>query len=107
LLRDYGFTLKDLVYQENGNLSLNMDPKMAWAQQNLLHNPLEINTASRQSLLRIPGIGPSRANTILTIRQKKRLRSFSSLRKNKLLTPDSAPFILIDGKSPAQQIRLF
>jgi predicted DNA-binding helix-hairpin-helix protein len=107
LLRDYGFSAEDLIYQESGNLLLDKDPKLAWAENHLLHQPLEINTAPRQKLLQIPGIGPARANAILSLRRARRFNSFSTLIKKKLLTPSSARFILVDGKSPAQQIRLF
>ena len=107
LLRDYRFSIRDLVYEDDGNLPLNKDPKLAWAQQNLLHNPLEINRASKQDLLRIPGIGPMRAASIIKLRKQDRIRSFSKLRKGNLVSQKTAPFILIDGKSPARQTRLF
>ena len=107
LLRDYGFSVEDLVYQESGNLPQDTDPKFAWAQQHLLHNPLEINTASRSRLLRIPGIGPARADTIVTLRRNNPIKSFNSLRRINAISPISAPYILINGKFPAQQLRLF
>jgi predicted DNA-binding helix-hairpin-helix protein len=107
LLRDYGFTIQDLVYEINGNLPQNTDPKLAWAQQNLLHNPVEINKASKQNLLRIPGIGPARADSIIKLRKLERIRSFSRLRKGNLVSLKTAPYILVDGRSPARQMRLF
>ncbi len=60
LLRDYGFTIEELNYQGTGNLSLEKDPKSAWAEKHLLHHPLEINLAPREQLLRVPGLGPKR-----------------------------------------------
>jgi len=107
LLRDYGFSVEDLVYKESGNLTQEMDPKLAWAEQHLLHQPLEINTAPRSILLRIPGIGPARADGILSLRRTDPIKSFSKLRKMNLIAPKSSPYILIDGKSPALQLRLF
>ncbi len=107
LLRDYGFSVEDLVYNESGNLSQEMDPKVAWAEQHLLHQPLEINTASRSRLLRIPGIGPARADSILSLRRTDPIKSFSKLRKMNLITRKSSPYILINGKSPAFQLNLF
>jgi len=107
LLRDYGFSVEDLVYNEFGNLSLELDPKLAWADQHLLHRPLEINSASRSKLLRVPGIGPARADSILSLRRTHTIKSFTKLRKMNLITPISSPYILINGKSPALQPRLF
>ncbi len=107
LIRDYGFTVEDLIYKESGNLSQEIDPKLAWAEQHLLHHPLEINTASRSKLLRIPGIGPARADRIVSLRRTNPIKSFSKLRKMNLITPKSSPFILINGKSPALQLHLF
>ena len=107
LLRDYGFSTEDLVYQESGNLSLKKDPKLAWAEQHLQGQPVEINTAQRSTLLRVPGIGPTRADTILAIRKKGVIKSISALWKQNLISQKSSPFILVNGKSLAQQIRLF
>ncbi len=37
LLRDYGFDLEDLPFEPaSGNLPLTIDPKLAWARQNLV-----------------------------------------------------------------------
>jgi predicted DNA-binding helix-hairpin-helix protein len=107
LLRDYGFNIQDLIYGNDGNLLQDTDPKLAWAHQNLLHSPLEINMASKQNLLRIPGIGPARAASIIKLRKQERIRSFSRLKKGDLVSLKSAPFILVDGKSPSRQMSLF
>ena len=107
LIRDYGFSTEDLIYRNSGNLPLDLDPKLAWAQQHLVERPIEINNAPKQNLLRIPGIGPTRARSIIALRSQVKISSFSLLRKHNLISPQSAPFILIDGKSPAQQLQLF
>jgi len=57
LLRDYGFSVEELPFEESGNLPGHVDPKLAWALANLSDKPIELNQASRQELLRIPGIG--------------------------------------------------
>ncbi len=95
LLRDYGFDMEDLP--------LHTDPKTAWAQRFLAEQPLEINRASRQELLRIPGIGPKSALAILESRREGRVRSLGALGKMGLDTTRIAPFVLIDGRRPAQQ----
>jgi predicted DNA-binding helix-hairpin-helix protein len=107
LLRDYGFELEDLPFAENGHLPLWVDPKLAWAQVNLSPQPIEINHAERQDLLRIPGIGPRAANALLIARRTRSIRDMSSLRKLGIQAERAAPFILLDGRQPAHQPSLF
>jgi predicted DNA-binding helix-hairpin-helix protein len=107
LIRDYGYSTEDLVYQNSGNLPLDLDPKLAWAQQHLIGRPIEINHAPYHILLRIPGIGPARAMSIITLRNQEKINSISILRKHNLISSLSTSYILINGKSPAQQLHLF
>ena len=107
LLRDYGFSTEDLPFGCSGNLPLDIDPKLAWARQNLMEAPIEINTASHQELLRIPGIGPKGAARIIGARHHAKLRHLSSLSKLGIATRRSAPFILLDGRRSPRQLRLW
>ncbi len=107
LLRDYGFTVEELPYDTGGNLPLESDPKLAWARRHLTHAPIELNTASRQDLLRVPGIGPKGAERILRERRRGRLRALTDLRKIGVVTKRSAPYILLDGRRPVHQLPLF
>jgi predicted DNA-binding helix-hairpin-helix protein len=107
LMRDYGFGAQDLPFNQAGNLFLNQDPKMAWAEKNFKHQPLEINSANTDLLLRVPGIGPARAKAILLLRSHGHIKSFDQLIKRKLVAPRSLPYILVDGKSSPLQPRLF
>ena len=107
LLRDYGFALEDLNYHNSGNLSLDKDPKTSWADQHLLHQPLEINLAPREQLLRVPGLGPKRVENILNLRRIERLNSYTRLKKLRLITEKTAPYILLNGKSPSRQLSMF
>jgi len=107
LLRDYGFTGEDLIFSKSGNLPLDQDPKFAWAEHNLLHDPIEINTAPKTRLMRVPGIGPTRADQIIFLRKINPIKSISSLQKMKLISPKSSPFLLVNGKSPAKQLNFF
>jgi predicted DNA-binding helix-hairpin-helix protein len=104
LLRDYGFSMEELPLNTQGNLPLHTDPKTAWAQSILAEQPLEINRASREELLRIPGIGPKGAQAILDSRRQGHLHSLSDLGKLGIDTARTAPYILMDGKRPARQI---
>lgn len=106
LLRDYGFGLEDLPFAQDGRLPLEMDPKLAWAQHHLHAAPLEVNRADRRDLLRIPGIGPKGVEAILTARRRGTLRSLRDLKALGVLAERAAPFILLNGRQPAYQLRL-
>lgn len=106
LLRDYGFTVEELPFDTCGNLPLESDPKLAWAQRYLLQSPVEINTAGRRDLLRVPGIGPTGVERILRERRRGRLRVLTDLRKLRIVTKRAAPFILLDGRRPSHQLPL-
>lgn len=64
LLRKYGFQLEELVFESDGNLSLSVDPKQAWARRHPEAFPVDLATAPREVLLRVPGIGPVSAAKI-------------------------------------------
>jgi predicted DNA-binding helix-hairpin-helix protein len=107
LFRDYGFDLEEMPFTPEGNLPLDTDPKMAWAQVNLLHSPTEINRASREELLRVPGIGPKGAQAILGARRKATLRDVKELQAIGVRTKNLKPYVLLDGKRPLYQPSLF
>ncbi len=107
LLRDYGFTVEELPFEASGNLPLESDPKLAWAQRYLAYAPIEVNTATRRDLLRVPGIGPRGADKLLRERRRGRLRDLTDLRKLRIVADRAAPFILLDGHRPARQLSLW
>lgn len=106
LLRDYGFDMEEMPFDAEGNLPLAVDPKLGWAESNLLHEPVEVNRADREELLRVPGIGPKGANAILRVRRQRRLRDLQDLRGIGVVTTRLAPFVLLDGYRPARQLPL-
>jgi predicted DNA-binding helix-hairpin-helix protein len=107
LLRDYGFEVEELPFEADGRLPVQTDPKLAWARKNLTGQPVEVNRAERQQLLRIPGIGPKGAEVILRARRQGRIREVSALKKMGILAERAAPFLLLDGKRAAFQPALF
>ncbi len=107
LLRDYGFTVEELPFDANGNLPLEHDPKLAWACRELAQAPVEVNTADRHTLLRVPGIGPQGAARLLEERRRGRLRDLADLRKLGIIAARAAPFILLDGRRPTYQLPLW
>ncbi|MCD4685977.1 MAG: helix-hairpin-helix domain-containing protein [Anaerolineae bacterium] len=108
LLRDYGFDVEELPFTPEGHLPLHTDPKRAWAEEHLRHAPVEVNTASAQTLMRVPGIGTKSAQRILRARQRGRLRSLQDLRALGIVNVQRlTPYVLLDGRQPPQQQRLF
>jgi predicted DNA-binding helix-hairpin-helix protein len=108
LLRDYGFETEELPFGDNGDLPTNTDPKRAWAEIHLIYTPVEINTASRRDLLRVPGIGIKGASRIMNARRKGRLCDLSELQAIGIVGVQRvAPYILMDGRRPIKQPRLF
>jgi len=107
LLRDYGWRIEDFAFLEGGNLPTEVDPKRAWAEQYLREAPIEIMTASRAQLLRIPGIGLKGAEAILQARRRGKLTELAHLRKLNIAAPErAAPYILLDGQKPPLQMTL-
>jgi predicted DNA-binding helix-hairpin-helix protein len=108
LLRDYGWQVEEVPFSREGQLPLDLDPKRAWAEQHLREAPLELMVASREQLLRVPGIGPIGAEAILRARRLGRLTDLSHLRQLQIRAPEqAAPYILLDGARPVMQMRLF
>ncbi|MEN3045841.1 MAG: radical SAM protein [Candidatus Hydrothermales bacterium] len=95
LIRDYGFRLKDLVFDENGNLPLDKDPKVIYAEKNKHLFPIEIKKADYWLLLKVPGIGKKTAKNIITFRKMINLNNIAHFVKNLEKVSD---YILIDGK---------
>lgn len=69
LLRFYGFNAEELLDNNNPNFDADLDPKANWALNHLEIFPLEINRASYQQLLRIPGLGVKSARRIMSARK--------------------------------------
>lgn len=73
LLRFYGFDIQELLNKEHPNLETDIDPKLSWALRNLEYFPININTADRRMLARIPGIGMQSVLKIINARRYRKL----------------------------------
>ena len=105
LMRQYGFGAEELVYRSDGNLPTGGDPKLIWARFHPERYPIEVNTASRADLLRIPGIGPVTVERILTMRRNRHtLRNTADLRAVGAVVNRSLPFVLLNGLRPAPDL---
>ncbi|RZL42000.1 MAG: putative DNA modification/repair radical SAM protein [Variovorax sp.] len=82
LMRFYGFAHDEIVPPAapgeatgGGMLSLDVDPKLAWALAHRDRFPVDLNTAPREMLLRVPGLGVKAVERLLMARRVRRLRS--------------------------------
>jgi predicted DNA-binding helix-hairpin-helix protein len=98
LLRRYGFAADEIAYDTDGNLPLSLDPKCAWALAHPERFPVEVRTASAQTLVRVPGIGPATARRLVAERATTSLRGLADLRKLGVLTTRAAGFLTLAGK---------
>ena len=69
LLRFYGFDVNEIIDADHPFLDPAIDPKANWAINHLEFFPIEVNTASKRELLRVPGIGAKGARSILKARR--------------------------------------
>jgi predicted DNA-binding helix-hairpin-helix protein len=95
--------IEELPFDSQGNLPLQADPKLLWAQNNL-SQPIELNRADRHELMRIPGIGAKGVNSILNARRNHKLNDISELRRMGINIKRAAPFILLNGARPMHQL---
>ncbi len=97
LLRFYRFTYRELFAPQEDHLSLELDPKAQFALANFHLFPVEINTASKSLLLRIPGIGPKSAYRITRTRRHFSL-NFQDLKGLGVVVKRARYFITCKGK---------
>jgi putative DNA modification/repair radical SAM protein len=113
LMRFYGFRVEELAPPEQPDLSLELDPKLAWALRRRESFPVDVNAAPRESLLRVPGLGVRTVDRILRIRRWHRvtLADLARLRvpltrvKPFIVTADHRPTLLLDSPRLAEQVK--
>ncbi|MBE5752517.1 MAG: putative DNA modification/repair radical SAM protein [Clostridiales bacterium] len=96
LMRFYGFSSEEISPLDE-NLPMEYDPKCAWALRNMQFFPIEVNTASVEELLRVPGIGAKGAYKIISARKSCAL-SFEHLKKMRIVLKRAKHFITASGK---------
>ncbi|MEM9084782.1 MAG: putative DNA modification/repair radical SAM protein [Pseudomonadota bacterium] len=76
LMRFYGYAPQEVARAtgKDGNLPLDIDPKLAWALKFREHFPVDVNRASKEQLLRVPGLGTVAVQRILRARRHRTLR---------------------------------
>lgn len=99
LMRFYGFKTSEILTPEMPNLDLDLDPKLAWALRNRQDFPVDIQTAGREILLRVPGLGVRNADRIIHIRRHTRIR-LTDLARLRVSLSKVQPFIITADHHP-------
>jgi predicted DNA-binding helix-hairpin-helix protein len=97
LLNSYGFSLDELVFDDAGNIETEIDPKYSFAMNNMDLFPIEINEASFEELLKIPGIGKISAQKIIILRKRGiRIKKLEELKNLGVAIKRAEPFIKLN-----------
>ena len=96
LTRFYGFQTNEIVNLNHQNLDLDIDPKLSWALRNLHEFPVDVNTADKRMLARIPGVGMKSVAKILMARKFRRL-NWDHLKKIGIAMNRAQYFIVCDS----------
>lgn len=97
LLRYYGFQANELLSSDRPNFNIFVDPKCDWALRHLEYFPVEINRATYEQLLRVPGIGNKSAGRIVRARRQAAL-DFEDIKKMGVVLKRAVYFITCRGK---------
>ncbi len=97
LLRFYHFQAEEILTPENPNFDEELDPKCTWALRHRELFPVEINRASYEMLLRVPGIGVKSALRIVRMRRYGNL-SFANVSRLGIVMKRARYFITVNGR---------
>lgn len=97
LLRFYGFSVTEILNKDYPNLDMEVDPKLSWALRNMHHFPVDVNTADKALLLRVPGLGVKSVNKILHARRFRKL-NWDHLKKIGVALNRAQYFMLCDSR---------
>lgn len=102
LLRFYGFEASEIVAPaQGGMLALDVDPKLAWALAHRERFPVDLNTAPRELLWRVPGLGVRTVQQLLATRRVRRLRS-DDLKRLRVPLRKVMPFVVLADHRPGR-----
>jgi putative DNA modification/repair radical SAM protein len=102
LMRFYGFGVNEIVASgDGGMLDLSIDPKLSWALKNRQMFPLDVNRASRELLLRVPGFGTKTVTRVLQARRSASLRYEDMVRMGATMSK-AKPFVTLQDWHPGK-----
>ena len=99
LMRYYGFAPDEILDARQPFLDLEIDPKLAWALRHPHLFPVDVNTAPREMLLRVPGVGVRSVQKILAARTFQML-TYYSLKQIGVTLNRAKYFITCSGATP-------
>jgi putative DNA modification/repair radical SAM protein len=103
LMRFYGFDADEIAGDGAGMLALDIDPKLAWALRHRERFPLDINRASREDLLRVPGFGTKTVDRIISTRRTTSIRA-ADLARLHIPGNKALPFIVLSDHRPSPHL---
>lgn len=103
LLRFYGFGVEEIVPGGAGMLDLDIDPKLAWALRHPERFPVDLNSAPRELLLRVPGLGARNVDRIVGARRHGRLR-LDDLARLRAPLKKLLPFVSVLDQHPRARL---
>ncbi|MBN6150724.1 putative DNA modification/repair radical SAM protein [Xanthomonas sp. AmX2] len=104
LLRFYDFSVEEIAPEaSSGMLDLDVDPKLAWALRHPERFPVDLNTAAREMLLRVPGLGTRNVERLLLSRRHARLR-VQDLARLRVPMKKVLPFVSVLDHHPRRRL---
>lgn len=97
LMRFYGFRADELLSEQHASFNIALDPKCDWALRHLDQFPVEINKASYEMILRVPGIGVTGARRICRARRYTVL-DYNDLKRMGIVLKRAMYFITCSGR---------
>jgi len=99
LMRFYKFKANEIVSDEHPFLDLEIDPKLAWALRNLHQFPINVNKATYEMILRVPGIGVQSAQRII---EARKFRTLNTQHLTKIgVVMKRAKYFIVNNELPA------
>ena len=104
LSRVYGFAEEEMrpAFDSGGFLDLDADPKLTIAVNQLERFPMDVNHATQEELVRVPGIGPISAQRIVRQRRQHSITRWQELQAMGVTIKKALPFIRYPGHRPIQ-----
>ena len=103
LVRLYGFEVDQLVNDAAPQLDRELDPKAMWALRNPQHFPVDVQRASYEQLIRVPGLGMRSAQRIVSARRFATLR-WEDLARLGVVMKRARYFLTCPGRAPTRAL---
>ena len=104
LMRFYGFSADAILdAAPDGMLATGCDPKLAWALRHREFFPVDLQSAPREALLRVPGLGVRIVDRLLATRRVRTLR-LTDLMRQKTRVTKMLPFICVSDHHPGRSL---